>query len=203
MGNLKRREPLRKLTIILIGIIKFSFAIGQTYSSVTSDKEIYDFLNWMTANDKKYREEPKLKRKNIYYKILSWDTANFIAKDTVLINKYPHFSLDYQYLYQRRGGTDTIFRQQDRELLFKQFTAIKDTIWHNKFSKSKLLKDKQQKKLNRYYYSIPLFTADKKYVIIHRQYYCGNLCAHGGYYVYRRLANNKWEYLTAVNTWIS
>ena len=201
--NLKRRQPLRKLTLILIGFLNFTLATGQTYSSVISDKEIYDFLNWMTVNDKKYGEEPKLKRKHIYYKTLSWDTANFITKDTALINKYPHFSIEGQYLYQRRGGTDTIFKQKDRDFLFQQFAAIKDTIWHDRFSKSKLLSNKKQKRPNRYYYSIPLFSLDKKYVIIHRQYYCGNLCAHGGYYVYRRLGNNKWEYVTAVNTWIS
>lgn len=203
MGNLKRRQRVRKLTLILFGFLNMTFAIGQTYSSVTSDKEIYDFLNWMTVNDRKYGEEPKLKRKQISYKILSWDTTNFRAKDTALINKYPNFSLDHQYIYQKRGGTDTIFQQKDRDFLFKQFTAIKDTIWHDKFSKSKFLTSKKQKKPNRYYYSIPLFSVDKKYVIIHRQYYCGSLCAYGGYYVYRRLDNNKWEYVTAVNTWIS
>ena len=203
MGNLRRRQPLRKLTLILIGFLNCTFAVGQTYSSVTSEKEIYDFLNWMTVNDRKYGEEPKLKRKHIYHKILSWDTTNFITKDTSLIPQYQFFSIDGFYLYQSRGGTDTIFNQQDRDFIFRQFTAIKDTIWHAKFSKSKLLTNKKQKRPNRYYYSIPLFSVDKNYVIIHRQYYCGSLCAHGGYYVYRRLDNNKWEYVTAVNTWIS
>lgn len=180
-----------------------TLAIGQTYSSVTSDKEIYDFLNWMTVNDRKYGEEPKLKRKHIYHKILSWDTTNFIIKDTALIKQYQFFPVDGGYLYQSQSGTDTIFKQQDRDFLFIQFAAIKDTIWHDKFSKSKLLTSKKQKRPNRYYYSIPLFSVDKKYVIIHRQYYCGDEYAHDGYYVYRRLDNNKWEYITAVNTWIS
>ena len=203
MGNLKRRQPLRKLTLLLIGILNFTLATGQTYSSVTSDQEIYDFLNWMTVNDSKYGEETKLKRKHIHYKILGWDTANFIIKDTALNNQFQFFSIEGGYLYQRHGGTDTIFKQQDRDFIFKQFTAIKDTVWHDKFSKSKLLTNKKQKRPDRYYYSIPLFSVDRKYVIIHRIYHCGSLCAHGGYYVYRRLENNKWEYVTAVNTWIS
>lgn len=202
-SNLKRRQPLRKLTLILILFLNCKFAVGQTYSSVTSDKEIYDFLNWMTVNDGKYEEEPKLKRKHIYHKILSWETENFITKDTALINQDQFFSIDGSYIYQRNGGTDTIFNQQDRDFIFKQFKAIKDTVWHHKFSKSKLLTTKKQKRPNRYYYSIPLFSVDRKYVIIYRKYFCGDECAYGGYYVYRRVGNNKWEYLTAVNTWMS
>jgi hypothetical protein len=112
-------------------------------------------------------------------------------------------SFDYNYLYQKQGGLDTIFKQIDRTFIYKQFTAIKDTIWHEKFSKSKLLTGQKQRRTNKYYYSIPLFSMDKKYVIIYRKYYCGDECAYGGYYVYRRLEPNKWEYITAVNTWIS
>jgi hypothetical protein len=194
---------LTRLIIILIGLLNFGLVKGQTYSSITSDKEIYGFLNWMTINDRKYIEEPKLKQKQVYFKILSWDTANFVLKDTALINRYPHFNTDGQYLYQPQDETDTIFKQKDREFLFSQFIAIQDTIWHNKFSKSKLLTTKKQRRPNRYYYSIPLFSHDKKYVVIRRQYYCGDLCAHSGYYVYRRIEDNKWIFVTAVNTWIS
>ena len=194
---------MRILTLILIGFLNITFAIGQTYSSVTSDKEIYEFLNWMTVKDRKYRAEPKLKRKHIYNKILTWDTTNFITKDTALIKQFRFFRIDERYLYQGLGGTDTLFNQQDRDFIFKQFIAIRDTIWHDKFSKSKLLTEKKQKRPNRYYYSIPLFSVGKKYVIIHRVYHCGDECAYGGYYVYRRRDNNKWEYLTEVNTWIS
>ncbi len=138
MAHFKRRQPVRKLTLLLIGFLNTTFAIGQTYSSVTSDKEIYDFLNWMTVNDRKYGEEPKLKRKHIYHKILSWDTTSFKTIDTSLI-KQQFFSIDRRYLYQRPSGTDTIFNQQDRDFVFKQFTVIKDTIWYEKFLKSKLL----------------------------------------------------------------
>ena len=194
---------MRKLTLIIIGFLNFTFTFGQTYSSVTSDKEIYDFLNWMTINESKYEEEPKLKRKCIFYKILSWDTTNFIIKDSTLFKKYQFFNIDGRYLYQRQGGTDTIFNQLDRDFIFKQFTEIKDTIWHEKFSKSKLLTHKKQNRPNRNYYSIPLFSADKKYVIVYRKYYCGNECAISSYYVYRRLDKNKWEYVTEVNTCVS
>ena len=157
----------------------------------------------MTANDKRYSEEPKFKLKNIHSTILSWDKTNFIANDSILADANSAFSLGGQYLFQKSAGTDTIFKQLDKEFLFQQFNAIKDTVWHDSFSKSKLLKSKSQRKTNLYHYSIPLFSVDRKYLIIRREYYCGSLCAHGGYYVYRKTKDNEWEYLTSVNTWIS
>lgn len=39
------------LTIILMPVT------AQTYSSVITDREIYDFMNWMVKNDKKTEKE--------------------------------------------------------------------------------------------------------------------------------------------------
>jgi hypothetical protein len=193
---------MKSATIILLCFFVFAFAKGQTYSSEISDKEIYDFLNWMTKNSGRNYEEPKLSMKHISYFIMSWDTANFIAKDTALIKKYPY--MDMQYIYRHEEGLDTMFSQYDRDYLFKQFTSIKDTIWHNKFSNSTLHFKRKQVRVNIYYYSIPLFSADKNYVIVRQNYYCGSLCANGGYHVFRWLGGKKkWEYVTSVNTWMS
>lgn len=192
---------MRKLTIILIGLLNYTLTIGQTYSSIISDIEIYDFMNWMTVNEKKYGEEPILKRKQIYYKILDWETRNFIKGSITLDDEEDLFILDDEYLYNQE--IDTIFKEQDKDYLFQQFTTIKDSIWHKSFSKSKLITDNKQKRPNRYYYSIPLFSLDKNFVIIHIKYYCGRLCAYGGYYVYKRLDKKRWIFITAVNTWIS
>jgi hypothetical protein len=194
---------MKKFLVLTIFFFTFSFIYGQTYSTVTSDKEIYDFLNWLTANNRKFREEPKLKRKQIFNTILPWDTASFIMKDTARINKYPEFNLDYMYLYNRKSGTDTIFKQLDRDFLYKQLKAVKDTIWHEKFFKSLLLTDLEEKSLNGRYYSVPLFSIDKKYVVIQRVYVCGNECAYGGYFVYKRIKNKKWVYVTTAKAWMS
>lgn len=194
---------MRILTLLLIVFLNTTFATGQTYSAVTSDKEIYDFLNWMTVNDSKNEDEPKLSRKHISNTILRWDTANFIPKDTLIINGKTYRTGYRQYLFQKADGTDTIFQQQDRAFLLHQFKAIKDSIWHEHFSKSTLLTKKKQIRPNRYYYSIPLFSVDKTYVIIRRMYYCGSLCTHGGYYIYRKIDRNKWEFVMSVHTGIS
>jgi len=211
---------MRKLTIILIGVFTCTLMTGQTYSSVVSDKEIYDFLNWLTVNTKKYSQESKLKQKRICHKILGWDKEAFVI-DTILINERKQiiyldetetlrdsvqiykrqYVYDREYLYQKGYGADTIFNQHDRDFIFQQFTAIKDSIWHTSFSNSKL--QTEQKQLNRHYYSIPLFSLNKNYVIINRYYSCGNECAYGGYYVYERINKKRWKFVTVINTWMS
>ena len=192
---------MRKLTVILIGLLTCTFITGQTYSSEISDKEIYDFLNWLTVSSKKYSEEPKLKRKQIRHKILNWDKEVFFT-DTIQVRNQPIIA-DWDCLYQTRYGTDTIFNQQDRDFIYQQFAAIRDSIWHNGFSKSKLLTNQKQKRTNIHYYSIPLFSFDKSYVIVNRKYCCGDECAYGGFYVYKRIGNKKWKFVTVVNPWMS
>lgn len=182
--------------LILIGDLSF----GQTYSSLTTDKEIYAFLNWMTKTEKKYDEAPFLKRKNIYYKMSSWDTANFVWTGTI---KNSNSELDHQYLFKKKGGSDTIFKTVDRAFLLQQYFSIKDSIWHNRFKNSKLTKNKRQIKPNRYYYSVPLFSVDKNYVVVRKTYYCGSLCAYFGYYIYRKIDKVSWELVTCVNCGMS
>jgi len=192
---------MRKLTIILIGLLTCTLTTGQTYSSVVSDNEIYDFLNWLTVNTKKFSEEPKLKRKQICNKILEWNKDVFFI-DTIQVNNQQIIA-DYDCLYQTRYGTDTIFNQRDRDFIFQQFIAIKDSIWHRGFSNSKLLTIQKQEPQNKHYYSVPLFSLDKDYVIINKHYHCGNECAYGGYYVYKRIGTKKWKFVTVINPWMS
>ena len=186
---------------MLIGLLSCTLTVGQTYNSLTSDKEIYAFLNWMTINSKKYDEEPKLKQKRIHHKILKWDKAVFFT-DTIQINNQQIIA-DYDCLYQTKYGTDTIFNQQDRDFIYQQFTTIRDSIWHNSFSKSKLLTTQKQKRTNIHYYSIPLFSFDKNFVIVNRKYYCGDECAYGGYYVYKRIGEKKWKFVMVIMPWMS
>jgi len=177
---------------------------GHTYSSVIRDEEIYDFLNWMTIN-----EENDIKY--VYYGISKWYMENFILKDENTLKKNKNFFLKLirktnivvflgsDYIYDIKSGTDTIFKKEDRDFLFLQFNSIKDTIWHDNFSQSELT----QKALNAHFYSIPLFSLDRNYVIISKEYYCGSECAYGGIFVYRRINENIWVFVTSVVTWVS
>ncbi len=194
---------MRNLLCIIFGFLPLTFAFGQTYSSLTSDEEMYAFLKWMTVHDRKHVDKPTWKRKHITTNILPWEIANFLLPESAGVNQREFINIDSRYLYKSRGGTDTLFNQQDRDFMFQQFTAMKDTVWQAKFSYLTHLTSKKQASLKTYCYSIPLFSVDKTYVIIQKHFHCGNMCIEGGYYVYRRLNDKHWEFVTAVNTWIS
>lgn len=204
MKLVKQFYLLRRILIISLLFFNYSTLNAQTYSNLIDDEEIYDFLNWMTANGSRYSEETPKGARQIFHKILSWDSTNFIqaTTDTIFINGAPDFSFDFNYLYKKKQGTDTIFKQEDRDFIFKQFDAIKDSVWHKGCSASNLV-TKKKKKPNEYHYSIPLFSKGRSHVIVRQVYYCGNRCAYGGYYVYRKLDDKRWEFVTVVNAWMS
>lgn len=192
-------EPL-KYGLLIFCFLWTESCFAQTYSSLIEDKEIYSFLNWLTKSEKRPYGEPKLKRKEIYYEISKWDSASFIVKDTALQAKYPFFDLDMRYIYKHSLGVDTLLNRQDRSFLFEQFSAIRDTVWHTPFNHSKLLLNRNQKRPNRHYYSVPLFSVDRKYVIVNSAYVCGGLCAYMGIYLYQRIGTDEWKYLLTIHS---
>lgn len=180
-------------------------AFSQTYSNIIDDQEIYDFLDWLTVNSKRHDEESPGETRQVYYKILKWDTTNFVQEsvDTIFIDGVPDFRVDFMYLYKSKQGMDTLFTPQDKEFIFKQFNALKDSVWHKPFSGSVLLTQRKQKATGEYLYAVPLFSLDRRHVIVRHVYYCGSHCAYGGYYIYRKLEQKKWELVKVVNAWMS
>ncbi len=187
-------QPRKIFFIILLFASQLNY--GQTYSSLTTDKEIYDFLNWLTKNEKKFDEAPFFKKKKVYYKILHWSINNLVWKDTTNTR---FLEFDRLYLFKKKNGLDTIFNKSDRVYLLEQFKAIKNTTWQKQFRNSKMMYLEIKKKSNNYYYSVPLFSKDKKYVIIRRFYFCGHLCGYFGYYIYIKISKNKWKFLKCIN----
>lgn len=193
----------KQLIFILALITGHPVCYGQTYSDLIPDSEIVSFMTWEIRSTERYSEEPilSLKRK-IYYEISDWDTLNFVKPESQGLGEKAILA-SYLYLFHDRNQSDTIFSQEDKEYLLQQFISIKDTLWQQKFPKATRSKRKNQVRPNRYHYSLPLFSKDKQYVIVKRDYYCGSLCAYGGYFIYRRLDKNTWEFVTIINPWIS
>ena len=131
---------------MLLFLLNSSFSKCQTYSSLISDKEIYCFLNWITKNEEKHFKESYMRRKYINSRIIPWDSANFI-------DSLPHglASFDKIYLYESKNGIDTIFNEKDRRFLFEQFISLKESKWHKRFKKSKLI-DFHSLKPNHYFF---------------------------------------------------
>lgn len=185
---------------ILFEILYPRIAFTQTHSKAITDEEIYTFISSIIHSDKRNSEEPFLGRKNISIRIIKFDSTNFFTKiDTAKFRELPYFGLEGNYIYQIHAGIDTIFKQEDRDFLFQQFVSIRDTVWHHRFRNSSLITNWHQKHTNLFYYSIPLFSLDRNYVLIKKHYTCGNLCGKGCINVYQRIGKNKWKCITQLN----
>lgn len=194
------REPkentVRTLTIFILFLISLSSS-SQTYSSIIRDSTIIDFLNWEIKNTKKFSEGKSLfSRKKVSNKILQFDTANFILplNSNGADWNYP------KYLF-KGGNIDTLFSEEDRNYFFEQFIANMNTVWEHKIKNGQIKKWSTTKYV--YYYSVPLFSPDRKYVMMKKFFYCGNVCAYGGTYLYKKISPKKWELVEILNGWMS
>ena len=187
-----------KLTIFLLVT---QLCYGQTYSSVISDKEIYSFINSLIKTDKNRITKKAFQRIFVSPKISShWDSINFVRpKTSEDFQKTLLEDVDYIFFGEQ---IDSLLNEDDRKFMFAQFKNLKDTIWHQPFCKTKLT-SKRQRNPDKYYFSVPIFSIDKKVVVIYFSNYCGDLCGFGGYYIYKKTTKNKWEFVTAKGHWIS
>jgi len=171
---------------------------SQTYSSIVPDSEIYGFLNWLSKNDERCSEKRLFTRVRISPKMENWMTGNFYHKDTV----FSYFSFENDLLFEERSAADSLFSEADRDFLYRQFTAQRDSIWKKPF-KGSVFAQKGKSKHATVYYSIPLFSPDCEYVIVKMSCYSGELNAFGGYFIYRKTGKNRWKYVDGVHIWQS
>jgi len=188
---------MKRITLLFLAFLPL-IAHGQTYSSIVSDSTILAFMKWEIENGEKFPEDSKLRiQRKTSSKMLKFDSLNFNIPTN--INE-----IDWQYdlyFFNRYNKIDTLFSKADIDLLFTQFTALKDTVWSHKISGAKIKKWKSP--MNQYNYSAPIFSNDNQYVLIQKSFYCGNVCAYGGVYLYKNIGTNKWELLTILNGWMS
>lgn len=187
---------MKKIVFILFLLLSQVFCFGQTYNDIVSDREIASFLIWEVNSTEGYPEEPWLSSKRrISHTILKWDSLNFICSDTL-----SKIEKNLLYLFKEENKLDTIF---DAEYLLKQFNSCKDVTWKIEVPNTIMTSRRVRKRPNRYYYSVPLFSKDRKYVIVKRVYLCGSLCAYGGYFIYKKVDKSSWKLVKIVNMWVS
>ncbi|MFT6922991.1 MAG: hypothetical protein ACJA1C_001999 [Crocinitomicaceae bacterium] len=188
---------MKYIVIMFLAIIPIT-TLGQTYSSSVSDSAIVSFIKWEVKNGEKYREGGKLRlNKKARIIISQYDSINFYLTDGVNRGDW-QYDL---YLFNRRNNIDSLFSDSEKDSLFNQFTTIKDTVWTHRIKGAKWRKWKKPK--NTYSYAVPLFSSDGQYVMIKKSFYCGNICAYGGIYLYTRTEDNSWELLKILNGWMS
>ncbi len=166
--------------IFILLLLSSSFVLSQNFSSIISDKQINEFIEWeLKTNSKKNK---------IYYKIEEW-TDRFSQRN---------FSNSLQFLFTKENKLDTIFSKTDRGFLIDQKNSINQTEWKSDFENGKISK----KRRKRYIYSIPLFSKDRNFVLIYKEYWIGRENANGCYYLYRK-KKVDWELVRTYICWMS
>ena len=179
---------MKSLTFaIMFLLMQSGIALSQTYSSIVSDNEIYDFLNWLTMHDDRCNEKRLFTRVRISENMENWMHENFFREDTVL--SYSDYNNDF--LFGKGSNADSLFSTKDRVFLYQQFVAQKDSVWKKRFNGA-VFAQKGNSKRGKVFYSIPLFSSDRNYVIVKMSYYGGELNAFGGCFIYRKTGKNKW-----------
>ncbi|MES2139972.1 MAG: hypothetical protein V4511_09705 [Bacteroidota bacterium] len=193
---------MKTITFILtLFLFTGQLSFAQTYSSIISDKEIYSFLNSLIKSDKDRISKQLFRKISVNPKISKhWDSTNFFRpKTTEDFQKILTNDVDYIFWGKE---IDSLLNENDRKFMLEQYKKFKDTVWHQPFTGTRL-ESKKQKKTDRYYFSIPIFSVDKQVVIIYFSNYCGDLCGFGGYYIYKKTVTNKWKFFTARGHWMS
>lgn len=182
--------------LILLALSPLS-SFGQTYSSIP-DSVIISFMEWEVKNGEKYPERGRLRlTKKARIKINKYDTVNFILPDSIDQGDWQY---DF-YLFNSYNAIDSIFSDSEKDSLFIQYTSMKDTVWCHKIKGARWRKWKNPKYT--YSYSVPLFSSNGQYALLKKSFYCGNLCAYGGVYLYRKIDETSWELVKVLNGWMS
>jgi len=171
---------LRLLIITIYFLTLKTFTFGQTYNSILSDKEFEEFINWEISHP---QERPDIfygftnEQISYYSKTISW-------KDLIVVYE-PENETVFESLFKNLF-TDSIFKNLDKLQIKEQYEDDKKGLnlnfvtqvtvkWTNKRTQSKPT-------IN---YSSPLVTADKRLLIICKDYSLnnGNSKIKGEYYI--------------------
>ena len=195
-----------RITIMFLFSLTFTKAKSQTYSSIVTDQEIHNFfyeLNKSKAISQIHKLSPD---------IFAW--APMLLLEDTSDQELPFYFLsndgkEYVILKASIG-------KEDIEFIKQQIQSIKGTIWDfnhlkgfipadsiiNKEIMRKSISGKKRIKDNySYTFSLPLYSLDKKSVIIYQDFFCGALCSTSCIYLYKNDGSGKWQQVLSWNCW--
>lgn len=153
-------------------------------------------MTWLFKNDTSLKAA-----RHVDNDIIKMNSDNFIYVDSLTLTNY-QFA---QNIFNKKHKLMQYFDQGDADYFVQQIDQQRKDKWQLKIKKIKLfdtielINNRVEKTL--FSYSLPLFSADKKYVIIIEAFYCGLVCGGGEYNLYERQSANSWKKLKSFNNW--
>jgi hypothetical protein len=182
------------LTTIFFSLCLTSSA--QKYSSEIKDTAITNFMSWLLKSDTSFKAT-----RHVDNDILKLHSDNFLYADSSTLNNYQFAN----NIFNKKNKLTKYFNQDDAICFVRQINKQRKYKWNlkvkgtNFFNTIELINNRIDKVL--YSYSLPLFSADKKYVIIIEAFFCGLVCGGGEYNLYERQTDNSWKKLKQFNNW--
>ena len=186
-----------KLTLSIILSFYLSICYCQTYSDEINNKEISTFFEELNLS--KRHEIKKINRQ-----IISWEKEQiFGTKDSIKL------FLDYEKYLLTNDTINKYLSVNDIDYIQKQYLSFKKANWNlsefkdfelidsvgiNKILNRSIKRKRKLKNNYAYSFSIPLFSLDKKYVILIEEYYCGFMCSDQCIKIYQKIDNSaNWK----------
>ena len=165
---------------------------AQRYSSMVDDQEVYRFLDWLTSRLSEQNEGRKI---IVSRDIKRWKETNFVEKEMSLASILRKRAkgvmvTNADLIFQ--NDADSLFREKDREYLFRQFLAQNEGegTWRKRFRESWFSLRAQPNEFQ-YQYAVPLFSEDRQYVVcLYKIAPNKERCD-----VYRRNPAGQWEFV--------
>lgn len=182
------------LTLVLSFFLANSFA--QKYSKAVKDSSILNFMTWLLQSDTSFKD-----KRHVDNDILKLHPNNFIFSDSLASGNY----LYAENIFSSKNQLKKYFNHSDAEYFVQQIEQQRKAKWQLKikgielFDTIELVNNRADKVL--YSYSLPLFSVDRKHVIIIEAFYCGLVCGGGDYNLYERQADNSWKRIKQFNHW--
>lgn len=189
------RTPLILVSLLILISFKGS---AQTYSTVIPDKEFHHFF--YELNSSKVIRIHKLDPE-----IFSWELSMMNITDSASQPfSFPFLKKDSE-VYATLNAS---FSPADCQFIQQQLRSIKDSVWNFSQLKGFVKADSAvyskifewsasgKKRIGDYYlykFSIPLFSLDRKAVMVYQHYYCGALCLTACLYLYKKDDKGVWH----------
>ena len=151
-------------------------------------------MTWLIKSDTSFKAV-----RHIDNDILKLHSDNFIYSDSSTLKNY-QFA---QNIFNKKLSLTQYFNQEDAKYFVQQINKQRKAKWNLKikgiklFDTIRLVNNRVDKVL--YSYSLPLFSVNRKYVILIEAFYCGLVCGGGGYNLYERQHDNSWKRLKQFN----
>ncbi len=154
-------------------------------------------MTWLFKSDTSFKAI-----RHVDNDILKLHSDNFIYVDSTTINNY-QFA---QNIFSKPNNLIQYFNKDDANYFVQQISQQSKDKWQLKikgiklFDTIELINNRVDKVL--YSYSLPLFSINKKYVIIIEAFFCGLVCGGGEYNLYERQSESSWKKVKTFNQWV-